>query len=797
MGRHVFFEEIDTPPTGSAARRAPLRKRSPQPHGYQKPKVEHKSTVGSDGRTTAETTHTYTPKDPWWKRTADTAGHVRDTAGSIVGTLDQIGNLKNKAGQVIRNADGSPGPAANELPEPTTAPGGAKAPSAADETGWGTKDRPGGSALPSDVQKQMDKHELPNADDARRDQDNKAAQDAKTGKDILADDGFVEFVMGWSDFANKNKAVLGPLGYVHSDNAFGAGWEAAKDALSGVTGPLFGWKPGEDSMAPALYAMYHWEDQVSFAGIQAHAGLAEDARDMAQDGAQRQASDMGSMGEAWVGEGGDAAQAHYGTNRGKSAAATIDALKVASLGLAATGHNIAELLDMKKPGVEDIAQGLKGAVGGHTEDDYQKIIDLLQDAEYVAEITAAASAVSAGTAGAAVVLAGTLLEVGIAAADFEFMIERKTEEYLQKLVNAAIDEANKLLQGGAGFVTDAWNNTIGSVTGKKIHIDVPTIRKVKEEESPGVKTARKLQAKLDELRIDNVIAGAETLVNFVKALRAAENGITALCAKVHQSGKEVLEKLPPDPGAPPTVLGDDKPPQAAVPGPGGGGPGAGGGSPSGGGVGAGSGKPAGSGLANGRSDSGAGSHGASSGAAGGAGDIGQALGSAGQALGSVGQALGQAVSGLGSALGGALQGLMGSVGQIIQTAAQAAQQQQDKDKKKDDEKNKDEDEKRDGEEDKDGEAADEEKASGGEREPDHASPAGASLGSGPAASSPAASAIQAGPALATAPAGLGHAAQSDGGGTVRKQTANDHGDFEVQANVRQAMSNQGHLTGFE
>ncbi|MGL6236337.1 MAG: hypothetical protein ACRC20_13440 [Segniliparus sp.] len=245
-----------------------------------------------------------------------------------------------------------------------------------------------------------------------------------------------------------------------------------------------------------------------------------------------------------------------------------------------------------------------------------------------------------------------------------------------------------------------------------------------------------------------------------------------------------------------------------------GGGGTGGGGTGGGGTGGGT--PAASDLSSGGSDVGSGTGGSGgSGSGGGAGDIGKALGEVGKSLGEVGKSLGEAVSGLGSALGGALQGLMGSIGQIIQAATQAAQQQQQQDKDKDkdekdkkDDEDKDEEDKQDGDEDgsdqedKDGEAADDKKDKDGEHKPAGASPAGASLSSGPAASTQhAAPLAQASPTLATAPAGMGHApAAASNDGAVHKQASNDHGDFEVQANVRQvgaSAGGQGHLTGFE
>ena len=208
-----------------------------------------------------------------------------------------------------------------------------------------------------------------------------------------------------------------------------------------------------------------------------------------------------------------------------------------------------------------------------------------------------------------------------------------------------------------------------------------------------------------------------------------------------------------------------------------------------------------------------GADGSGSGSGGGGGDPSSALGSVGQALGSASQSLGQAMSGLGSALGGGLQGLMGSLGQIIQSAVQAAEQHAQQEQAEDeqpedgkDEKDKGEDKDRDSADAQDDgsdgtpDAHDGEPKSGEAPASDRRSdaPAGSGAAQHAAPTSPAAHAA---PPTATVPAGMGRApaAQRNDGG-AHKQSDNNHGDFEVQADVQQVgpnAGNQGHITGFE
>jgi hypothetical protein len=737
----MHFEETDTPPLQNAARKAPLRNKKPfAPSGYQPGPVEHKTTTDHNGKTSTETTTHYAPKDPLTKRVADRTGEAKTALENAGGIIDAAGNLRDKAGKIIKNADGAPGPAANVAP---SASGGAPAttPTAEQQVGWGSKDHPGGGQeIATSVKDTAAKHELPDVNDGQREKDNRAAPDAKTGKDILADDGFIEYIMGWEDFANKHKDVLASYGYGRDreDGHIGKVWASVEDGASSVWHGLFGGNIGTDSLAPALYSMYHMEDSVRFGAINALADQAGQAHSAAQSGVRQQASDMGSMGEAWVGEGGDAAKAHYGTNKGRSADDTINALDTAHVGIAATGHNIAELLNMKKQTVEDIARELKDVIGGNTEQRYEQLIELVKPGLFIAPGSVA------GT------LVNDLREVGVEVVDGVRSITEKVAGFLGKLYDA--------MQSGAHALT------FGAVPAPKA------------EDHPGADRANKLKTRLDELHLPNIHQAEIDLQTFVKGLQTAEQKVAGLCDKVHAKGHELLKNLPPDPGETATPPGGETP--GRVGGNTAGGTGAGAGSSTVGG-----GTPAEQSSTGSDASDGAGS---GSGSGSGGGGIGSALGSVGQALGSVGQALGQSVSGFGSALGGVLQGLMGSIGQIIQTAAQAGRQaQQDKNNDEDD-KGKDAEDKKDTGKDADGEAKD------GEDQTKSDQHGGASLSTVPNGPGQPVT-----PAVSTAPA-PGHAPAAARGGGGRKQGENNHGDFEVQATVHPVgAGNQGHITGFE
>ncbi|ERG69424.1 hypothetical protein [Segniliparus rugosus] len=186
------------------------------------------------------------------------------------------------------------------------------------------------------------------------------------------------------------------------------------------------------------------------------------------------------------------------------------------------------------------------------------------------------------------------------------------------------------------------------------------------------------------------------------------------------------------------------------------------------------------------------------GSGGGGGDPGSALGSVGQALGSAGQSLGQAASGFGSALGGGLQGLMGSLGQIIQAAVQAAEQHTQQGQA-DDAENEDEQDASGGEDRSEADGQDE-----GSAEAADAQDGGPKSGEAPPGgrhAAPVPPAAHAAPPAATVPAGMGRApAAQANADSARKQSDNNHGDFEVQAEVQQVgpnAGNQGHITGFE
>lgn len=231
----MLFEEAGTPPLQNTARTPPLRQRKPfAPSGYRPGPVEHTTTTDRNGTTSTETTTHYTPKDPLTKRVADRTGETKTALENVGGIIDAAGNLRDKAGKIIKNADGTPGPAANEAPSVSRgARGGVSAGERA--VGWGPGDRPGGGReVSTGVRDTMGKHALADVDGQQREKDNQAASDARTGRDILADDGFVEYIMGWEDFANKNKDVLCLYGYGHADGIAGRAWEVFKNSASGV-----------------------------------------------------------------------------------------------------------------------------------------------------------------------------------------------------------------------------------------------------------------------------------------------------------------------------------------------------------------------------------------------------------------------------------------------------------------------------------------------------------------------------------------------------------------------------------